>query len=90
MFTKNFEFENGNRVEDKVSGFSGTITGVAFYLTGCTSYLITSESINGKEPVSLWYDEGRIELISEGITPEEVKAEENGCDMMPPVGKRGF
>lgn len=91
MFTKEFKFKTGDEVIEKITGFKGTITGIAFYLTGCNSYLITAKIIEeGKEPLALWYDEGRIELLQEQkFTEEDVKAQKNGCDILPNVGQKG-
>ncbi len=89
MITKEFKFANGDEVFEKVSGFRGTITGTCFYLTGCNQYLITGRSKEGKEPTSLWYDEGRLESIGQRISEEDVRAKTAGCDIPPNRGKRG-
>lgn len=91
MFTKEFKFENGDEVVEKITGFKGVITGTCFYLTGCNQYLITAKAENeGKEPVALWYDEGRIQLVKKEVfESDDVKAKDNGCDVTPNVGVRG-
>jgi len=91
MINRDFEFENGEPVKEKITGFEGTITGTVYYLTGCNQYLVTAKSKDGKEPVSLWYDEGRLERNNDGtiIKPSTVEAKDNGCDLAPPMGKRG-
>jgi len=90
MVTKEFKFENGDAVLEKITGFTGTITGTCFYLTGCNQYLVTAKAQNHKEPISLWYDEGRLELVkSQSTTEEDIKAVGNGCDILPTIGKRG-
>lgn len=91
MITKQFKFKNGDQVKEKVTGFSGIITGTCFYLTGCSQYLITAKPKDEfSEPTAIWYDEGRLEMISENIVKsEDVAAEENGCDIPPLLGKRG-
>jgi hypothetical protein len=88
---KEFLFKNGDKVREKVTGFEGTITGTAFYLTGCTSHLITGKQFDpSKEPIALWYDEGRIELIeAQFIKKESVSSKENGCDILPNIGSKG-
>lgn len=64
MITKTFEFSNGDVVREKITGFTGTITGTAFYLTSCNSYLVTAKPKDEfSEPNAIWYDEGRLELI---------------------------
>lgn len=89
MITKEFRFENGQSVKEKITGFEGTITGTCFYLTGCNQYLITAKSIENKEPFSAWYDEGRLELIGVAFKEQDVKSINNGCDKVPTHGKRG-
>lgn len=90
MYTKEFEFKNGDEVIEKITGFRGTITGTAFYLTGCTQHLITAKcEKEGKEPIALWYDEGRLEFIKNKVQPEDVKGKDNGCDLLPNIGMKG-
>lgn len=90
MVTKEFKFKNGDEVIEKITGFKGTITGTCFYLTGCSQYLITAKcEKEGKEPVALWYDEGRLEYLQTAVTEEDVKGIDNGCDIPPLIGMRG-
>ena len=44
---------------------------------------------HGKEPVALWYDEGRLEFVSAMINEADVVGAENGCDIAPNIGTRG-
>lgn len=91
MYTKEFKFKNGDEVIEKITGFKGTITGSVFYLTGCNQYLVTAKcEREGKEPIALWYDEGRLEYVSTVVTEEDVKAESNGCDILPNKGTKGM
>lgn len=92
MVTKKFKFENGDLVTEKITGFKGTITGTCFYLTGCNQYLITAETTEeGKEPVALWYDEGRLILNKKSNFKIEdvVDDDDTGCDIAPSKGMRG-
>ena len=91
MYKKSFKFSPGSTVKEKVTGFSGVITGVAFYLTGCNSYLVTSRSSNSNEEAkAVWYDEGRLSLIQENtISFSDVQTEENGADILPNIGTKG-
>jgi hypothetical protein len=71
----------GKKAKDKVTGFEGIITSKHIYLTGCAQYgLQPSIDKDGKVPDMKYFDEGRLEIIGEGITAKEVAAEENGCD----------
>lgn len=87
--TKEFKFSNGDEVKERITGYSGTITGTCFYLTGCNQYLITGQSVDNKEPVALWYDESRIDLVNNTYTESDFQGVDNGCDISPTSGMRG-
>ena len=91
MTTKIFQFSNGDEVREKITGFKGIITGTCFYLTGCNQYLITAKPKDEiSEATALWYDEGRLELVSKDVHNEKfLQAEEKGCDIAPNIGRRG-
>ena len=95
MNTRTFKFRNGEVVREKITGFTGTITGTVFYITGCNQYLITAEAKNESTPAKAkWYDEGRLEVIETNgetidIVNEVSTYEENGPDLPAPGGKRG-
>lgn len=87
--TREFKFGPGDEVIEKITGYTGTITAACFYLTGCNQYGITSKSVDNKEPLMIWYDEGRLELIKNRFSMGDVTAIDNGCDIKPPIGRRG-
>ena len=92
MTKREFIFSNGEKVREKVTGFTGTITGTAFYLTGCNQYLVVPKVKDEHTAAEgQWYDEGRLELVEDEkpLFAEDVKSKENGCDMVAPGGKRG-
>lgn len=69
----------GQEARDKITGFKGILIGRADYLFGCSQYAITPKANEaGETKDTQWFDEGRIEIIGPGITPEEVRAEVNG------------
>ena len=68
----------GRQARDKVTGFEGIIIGKANYLFGCSQYALTPKAKEGELKDGQWFDEGRIEIIGEGIAPEEVRVEKNG------------
>jgi hypothetical protein len=68
----------GKTARDKVTGLEGIITGRCEYLYGCAQYCILPQAKDNKAPDGCWYDEGRVEIIGEGIGPEEVQGEEKG------------
>jgi hypothetical protein len=64
--------ELGNKARDKISGFEGVITGRAQYLTGCEQYVLQPPIKNGEMQKSEWFDEGRLEVVGEGISAADV------------------
>ena len=76
--------ENLIIAKDKLSNFSGYVTGHADYITGCDQYLLQPLAVNGDWKDARWFDEGRLHIIQTGEDPG-VQAEENGCDIPAPV-----
>lgn len=73
----------GKIAKDKVTGFTGMITAVTYYMYGCCQYCLQPKVDNdGKVQDVYWVDEGRIDIIDNGneINPESVKSNENGCE----------
>jgi len=70
--------ELGKKGRDKITGFEGIITGKAEYLFGCTQYNLVPPMREGKLPDIQWFDEGRIEIIGEGVALKDVQVEKNG------------
>jgi len=65
----------GKLGRDKVTGFEGIIVGIAYHLYGCATYGLTPKvAKNGEVKNASWFDEGRIEIIGNGIQPKDVKA----------------
>ena len=57
----------GRTAIDKITGFKGTITGYASYLTGCDQLLVlpVEENTTNKYPSSHWLDILRLEILEE-------------------------
>lgn len=71
----------GKEVKDKITGFKGIATSVHGYLTGCTQYGVQPPvDEKGVVPASQWFDDGRLEVVGPGVTEEEIKGSEDGCD----------
>jgi len=68
----------GKEAKDKITGFDGIIIGKINYLFGCSQYGISPKCVDGKVNGTEWFDEGRVEVIGNGIAPKEVKVEKNG------------
>jgi hypothetical protein len=80
----------GFLAKDKITGFTGIVTGYCDYMTGCAQWLITPKA---KEDGTIidprWYDDGRIELVSAKpvITISQVteSALTKGADVQAPI-----
>jgi hypothetical protein len=69
----------GKEGKDKITGFQGIITAKVEYLYGCTQYGLTPRvGEDGATKESQFFDEGRIEVVGNGILPEEVQGEKKG------------
>jgi len=77
----------GKLGKDKVTGFIGVITARAEHLYGCnTLYLTAKVDKDNKRDDSGngWYDNGRIEIIGEGVHAADVQAEKPGAENLSP------
>lgn len=68
----------GKKGRDMVTGLEGIITAKINYLYGCQQLGITPEAKDGKVNDTCWFDEGRVEIIGEGIAPASVQADSPG------------
>lgn len=78
-----FNIQLGLEAKDKITGFTGIIIGRCEHLFGCNTYGIAPRNYDtekNKRGDTEWFDEGRIEVIGEGIKPSEVQAIKPGCD----------
>ena len=80
------EIKFGMEGKDKVTGFKGIIAGRTEYLYGCEQILITPKcKEDGSFEQGRWFDAPRIDVIGNGISPEEVRTENPGGDIQAPV-----
>jgi len=63
----------GHKATDRISSFEGIITGIAYYLTGCTQYLIESRVGKSGDTKSCWFDDSRVE-----VSERTVELSQNG------------
>lgn len=78
----------GKLAKDAITGFSGTITGIATYITGCDQLLLQprvkaegGDYVDGK-----WFDDGRIQITdTQNVLAEDVTGEAPGADIPAPV-----
>jgi len=78
----------GINAKDKITGFEGSVTGHAKYITGCDQFLLQPKCEDGKsgtKPEGQWFDDGRLEAVSKGITSKDVESSTGtGADMQAP------
>ncbi len=86
--SKKWKEFRGKEVKDKITGYSGVCTGVTSWLYGCDQYCITPKADGSKLEESKWFDEGRIEVIGEGIKPEKVQVKIKGGENNHPSNSR--
>lgn len=69
----------GRKAKDKITGFAGILTGKVEYLYGCAQWGITpGMGKDGKTVDTQFFDEGRIEVIGEGVAAKDVQVKEPG------------
>lgn len=73
----------GVTVKDKVTGFSGVVTGVVYYITGCNQALVVPKvGKDGSQREAQWFDWQRLDIdrkakrvvLDNGATPGFDKA----------------
>lgn len=75
----------GKKAKDKLTGFTGTITAHAEYMTGCDQFLLQPPVKDGSEYVNpIWFDEQRLE-IEEGDTIKLDNSNGNGACGVAPI-----
>ena len=90
MSEHTFRFELGKEAKDKVSGFTGIITSRIQFLTGCDQYGLKAKIKPDGTPIDVaYFDEGRIVILGDGLTEDDVKAPKNGCDNHPDAPTHG-
>lgn len=79
-FDKIFLYPMGKEAKDKLTGLSGKIVYRVEYLHGCNGIgLLPVVDKDGKTRESELFDEGRIEIIGEGIDPTTVQTPKRGA-----------
>ncbi len=58
----------GDRVKDKITGFTGVVTGITTWLNGCVRMGIQGTPLkNGLPLATEWIDEAQLKLVKAGI-----------------------
>lgn len=74
----------GQKAKDKITGFSGVITGKVEYISGCAQFLLQPKcKKDGIKPAAEWIDEMRLSVVDKKIIV--LKTENPGSDMMAPI-----
>lgn len=70
-----FEFELGQEVKDKITGFAGIVIGRTQWLTNCNTYSIKSKELkDGKPMESVGFDEPSLDLVDPEPIMEESRS----------------
>lgn len=57
----------GSKVTDRITGFTGTVTGYVEYISGCNQCLVVPRvKDDGSQIDSCWYDEQRL-VVDESV-----------------------
>lgn len=58
----------GTKVKDKISGFSGIVTGRCQYLSGCNQAMVTPQVLADGKPIEpIWIDEQRLDRVDDSM-----------------------
>ena len=61
--------ELGQKVKDKVTGFTGIATARVEYLNGCVQFCVTpTMAKDGKFPEHQYIDRGQLEFVDSGVS----------------------
>lgn len=75
----------GRLVKDKITGFSGRVTGYVQYITGCNQALVApSIDKDGKFVDTHWFDEQRLEFVDDSVLSLD-NGNSPGCDDPAPL-----
>lgn len=75
----------GHTVVDKVTGFTGVVTGIVEYLTGCNQALVVPRmDADGKLPESQWFDIQRLQVDDSKAPISLENGNTPGFDRAPP------
>ncbi len=78
----------GIKVKDKITGFTGIVTGMCDYLSGCNQALVQPTKCDGgKKPEAHWFDIQRLSVVDKkAIRLDNTRTP--GPDMEAPKSRR--
>lgn len=56
---------NGRHVVDKITGFTGIVTGCVEYLSGCNQILVLPQCVDNKPVDGVWIDVQRFNVLDD-------------------------
>ena len=74
--------ELGTYASDVITGFAGTVTGKASYITGCDQYLLSPKGAD-KQPS--WFDEQRLRVDEDVPVIVLDNSKGKGADIAAPI-----
>ena len=84
------EFEFGDLLKDKITGFRGMFTGFSTYSTGCAQLFLTPKvKDDGKYPEGTWIDLDRLEAVKKDTSGIVPNPRSGGLSSRDPAPKRG-
>jgi hypothetical protein len=72
-----------DEVKDPITGFRGTVTAMAEYVTGCKQFLVTPKYKKNQTQDGQWFDEPRLELVKYS-KKYKVKSDDGGPECNAP------
>lgn len=82
---KEFKFNVGDRVKDRVTGFQGIVIGRSDYISGCDTYGVQPERLKDGIPQDTkWFDDPRLILVEAGVLKAfDTREVRTGADSVP-------
>jgi hypothetical protein len=74
----------GGKYRDRITGFTGIVTGTAEYISGCNQALVSPPAEGGKLGDASWFDQQRLERIDDSLVTLD-NGDTPGCDLAPPI-----
>jgi hypothetical protein len=70
----NFKFNPGDRVKDRITGYTGIIIARCQWLTNCNTYGVKLQALKDQKPVDTeYFDEPNLVLIKSSALEKEKK-----------------
>lgn len=78
------EIKLGDRAKDRLTGFTGIVTGIHKFISGCNKVTLAPEELKDGKPVETqWFDVQFIEVIKPGAFPLDNGKTPGGPDRSP-------